>query len=151
MSLAFDKIQKTRSILNFTSLKEIQQLESAQDGDAIFNIASEAVNRYFQQPANSKRHVAVLMLDTKGDLRVNGLINRSAMSDGVGVCGIRSLYTFPSCIEEVVPAVSYTRDYMVSVKKKLTKVNISLRTAHVSAVVLQAQTNLLILEAFGKL
>lgn len=81
-------------------------MEAEQDGEGIFNIASEAVDRYFQQSAGPKRNVAVLMFDSKGDLRIKGLTNRSAMSDSVGVCGCRSLYTFPSCIEEVVPAVS---------------------------------------------
>lgn len=88
------------------------------------------------------------MFDSKGDLRINGLLNRSAISNGVGVCGSRSLYTFPSCIEEVVPAVSYTRDRPVSVRK-LTEVNTSSPTAHVSAIILRALLNLLILVAFG--
>lgn len=108
------------------------------------------MNRHFQQSTNAKRHVAVLMFDSKGDLRINGLLNRSAMSDGVGVCGSRSLYTFPSCIEEVVPAVSYTKDRPVSITIiKLTEVNTSSPIAHVPAIILQALLNPLILVAFG--
>jgi hypothetical protein len=92
------------------SALEIQSLETARDGAALLDIASAAVDKYFQYfqnlSVNSKRHVAVLMFDAKDDLRIEGLINHSALSNEVGVCGTRSLYTFPSCLEEVVPAVS---------------------------------------------
>lgn len=97
---------------------DIQRLEASQDGNAIFDTASEAVDTYFRQlSANSKRHVAVLMFDAKGDLKIKGLTNRSAISDGVGVCGSRSLYAFPSFLEEVAPAVSYTKGHSTSTIK----------------------------------
>ena len=87
-------------------VKDIQQREASQDVQGIWDIASEAVEDYFGEIAPAtKRHVAVLVLDAKGELRFGDLINRSAFSNGLGLCGSRSLYTLPSCLEEVVSAV----------------------------------------------
>ncbi|KAH0609572.1 uncharacterized protein H6S33_013058 [Morchella sextelata] len=101
-------IAKVHVIRSEKTVAEIQSLETARDGAALLDIASAAVDKYFQYfqnlSVNSKRHVAVLMFDAKDDLRIEGLINHSALSNEVGVCGTRSLYTFPSCLEEVVPA-----------------------------------------------
>ncbi|KAI5842573.1 putative peptidase family-domain-containing protein [Morchella snyderi] len=101
-------IAKVHVIRSEKTVAEIQSLETARDGAALLNIASAAVDKYFQYfqnlSVNSKRHVAVLMFDAKDDLRIEGLINHSALSNEIGVCGTRSLYTFPSCLEEVVPA-----------------------------------------------
>jgi hypothetical protein len=46
----------------------------------------------------------VVVLDAKGDLQLKGIAGHSALNDGLGIIGSRSLYTLPSCIEEVVPA-----------------------------------------------
>ncbi|RPB15214.1 hypothetical protein P167DRAFT_483266 [Morchella conica CCBAS932] len=101
-------IAKVHVIRSEKTVAEIQNLETARDGAALLDIASAAVDKYFQYfqnlSVNSKRHVAVLMFDAKDDLRIEGLINHSALSNEIGVCGTRSLYTFPSCLEEVVPA-----------------------------------------------
>ncbi|CAZ82654.1 unnamed protein product [Tuber melanosporum] len=85
----------------------IQRREASRDVRGIWDIASEAVEDYFGEIAPvTKRHVAVLILDAKGDLRFGDLMNRSAFSNGMGLCGSRSLYALPSCLEEVVSAFS---------------------------------------------
>lgn len=88
--------------------KEIRRLEDMQDVDSLWDIISGAVESHFghEVPA-AKRHVAVLILDAKGDLRFKDFVNRSSISNGLGIFGSRSLYTLPSCLEEVVSAVCY--------------------------------------------
>lgn len=55
-------------------------------------------------PGAAKRYVAVVLLDAKGDLRFEGISGHSALGDGLGIAGSLSLFTLPSCIEEVGPS-----------------------------------------------
>jgi hypothetical protein len=62
------------------------------------------VDDYFCTFTTAKLYIAVVVLDAKGDLQLKGIAGHSALNDGLGIIGSRSLYTLPSCIEEVVPA-----------------------------------------------
>jgi hypothetical protein len=98
-----------RYICAYLFTKDIHGLENAQDVDGLWDMASTAIDNYFGQFAPAtKRYVAVLILDAKGDLRFNDFANRSSFNNGMGVCGSRTLYTLPSYLEEVVSAVGLT-------------------------------------------
>ncbi|PWW80677.1 hypothetical protein C7212DRAFT_350072 [Tuber magnatum] len=100
-------VAKVHVLRTQKTVGDIRQREASQDVQGIWDIASEAVEDYFGEIAPAtKRHVAVLILDAKGDLRFGDLINRSAFSNGLGLCGSRSLYTLPSYLEDVVSAFS---------------------------------------------
>ena len=60
----------------------------------------------FDAAERAKRHVAVLVFDAQSDLQIPGNAGRSALSDGLGIVGGRSLYTLPTYIEDIVPTVS---------------------------------------------
>ncbi|RPA98889.1 hypothetical protein L873DRAFT_1686008, partial [Choiromyces venosus 120613-1] len=100
-------VAKVHILRTQKTIEDIQQREASQDVQGIWDTASEVVEDYFGETAPAtKRHVAVLIIDAKGDLRFGDLANRSAFSNGLGLCGSRSLYTLPSCLEEVVSAFS---------------------------------------------
>ena len=88
--------------------EEIRGLEEAQDGSEMRRLVGEAVKGLFPSSKQAKRYVAALVLDAKGDLQIPGNTSKYALSDGLGIVGSRSLYTLPSCVEEVVPTVSLT-------------------------------------------
>lgn len=81
-------------------------METAKDGSAIRRIVGETVDGLFDAAEREKRHVAVLVFDAQSDLQIPGNAGRSALSDGLGIVGSRSLYTLPACIEDIVPTVS---------------------------------------------
>lgn len=85
--------------------QDIRNLETAQDGQGIRDMVNESLKDLLGSRELPNRHVAVLVFDAKTDLQVPGIVGRSAISDGLGIIGSRSLYTLPSCIEEIVPTV----------------------------------------------
>jgi hypothetical protein len=84
---------------------EIRELEKGLKGAELLKIVQRAVEAHFGRAAVGKRYVGVVVLDARGDLQIEGITHHSALSDGIGMVGSRSLYTLPSCIEEVVSSV----------------------------------------------
>lgn len=94
-------------ILEFLTVPsaEIRGLEAAENGNAIRVLVRNAVDSHFGYQHTSRRHVAVVVLDAKGDLQLPGIIGSSAMSDGLGIVGSRGFYALPTTLEGVTGTV----------------------------------------------
>jgi hypothetical protein len=108
MTDSMRNIARVHTIRVESTVEEIRQYEAAGDGKTLRRIADNAIDSYFRfNPAEkSRRYFATVFLDARGDLRIKGITTSSALDGGLGIVGSRSLYTLPSCVEEVVPAFS---------------------------------------------
>lgn len=98
-------IAKVHVIRSERTKDEIRELESSQNGETLREVVHMAIDQYFVN-TSAQRHVAVVVLDAKGDLQLPNIYNKSALNDGIGIVGSRALYTLPTCVEEVVPSLS---------------------------------------------
>ncbi|KAF8250105.1 hypothetical protein K440DRAFT_597519 [Wilcoxina mikolae CBS 423.85] len=90
-----------------STVDEIHSIEKAENGEMLRKVARKAVDAHFGGGTKAaKRYIATVLIDAKGHLQFQGISAHSALSDGMGIVGGHSLYTLPSCIEEVVPSFS---------------------------------------------
>jgi hypothetical protein len=96
---------------------ELRDLELAQQhgpaskkGD-LYSIAADAVKKHFNIRPGQKQYVACLLLDSHWDPEVGTIRGHAALGGtgddlGLAIFGSHALQSYPSCIEEVVPAFS---------------------------------------------
>ncbi|KAF2864168.1 hypothetical protein K470DRAFT_209097 [Piedraia hortae CBS 480.64] len=99
------------------SVNEIQDLDLAQQygpaqkkGD-LFSIAKDAVRAYFAPRPGYPQYVSCMFLDSHWDKQVGTIRGHAALGGGddlirLAIFGSHCLYSYPSHIEEVVPAFS---------------------------------------------
>jgi hypothetical protein len=86
---------------------EIHSIERTENSEILRKVVQKAVDAHFGGSIKAaKRYIAMVLLDAKGHLQFQSISEHSAFSDGLGIVSGRSLYTLPSCIEEVVPSFS---------------------------------------------
>lgn len=97
------------------TVKEIQDLDLAQQyptakkkGD-LFGIASDAVRAYFAPRPGQPQYVSCMFLDAHWDKKVGTIRGHAALGGGddtvkLAIFGSHCLHSYPSHIEEVVPA-----------------------------------------------
>jgi len=88
-----------------------QQNPNAKRSGDLFSIASEAVREYFKPLSGQKQYVSVLLLDAHWDKKAKLITGHAALGGGGGeiqlaIFGSQALQSYPSSIEEVVPAFS---------------------------------------------
>ena len=88
-----------------------QQNPNAKRSGDLFSIASEAVREYFKPLSGQKQYVSVLLLDAHWDKKAKLITGHAALGGGGGeiqlaVFGSQAIQSYPSSIEEVVPAFS---------------------------------------------
>ena len=88
-----------------------QQNPNAKKNGDLFSIASEAVKDYFKPLPGQKQYVSVLLLDAHWDKSAGLITGHAALGGGGGeiqlaVFGSQALQSYPSSLEEVVPAFS---------------------------------------------
>jgi hypothetical protein len=88
-----------------------QQNPNAKGSGDLFSIASEAVREYFKPLSGQKQYVSVLLLDAHWDKKAKLITGHAALGGGGGdiqlaIFGSQALQSYPSSIEEVVPAFS---------------------------------------------
>jgi hypothetical protein len=108
------KIHVVRSSKTVTEIRDLdlaqQNPEAKRSGD-LFGIASEAVRDYFKPLPGQKQYVSVLILDAHWDKVAKTITGHAALGGGGGeiqlaIFGSQALQSYPSSIEEVVPAFS---------------------------------------------
>jgi hypothetical protein len=87
-----------------------QNPDAARPGD-LFSIAHDAVKDYFKPTPGQKQYVSVLILDSHWDKEAKLVTGHAALGGGDGtiqlaIFGSHALQSYPSSIEEVVPAFS---------------------------------------------
>lgn len=85
-----------------------QNQGAAKKGD-LFGIAGDAISKYFNMRPGQRQYVACLILDSHWDKRVGTITAHAALGGGgedlkLAIFGSHALQSYPSCIEEVVPA-----------------------------------------------
>lgn len=102
-------IRTDKNVEEIRDLDRAQQYEKGKNKGDLFSIASDAVRAYFQPRAGQKRYVSVLILDAHWDPKVKTIRGHAALGGGDGqiqlaIFGSQALQSYPSSIEEVVPA-----------------------------------------------
>ncbi|TVY73332.1 putative zinc metalloproteinase [Lachnellula suecica] len=102
-------VRCSKTVAELRDLEVAQQNPNARRSGELFSIASEAVKGYFQPLPGQKQYVSVLLLDAHWDKSTQTITGHAALGGGGGeiqlaVFGSQALQSYPSCIEEVVPA-----------------------------------------------
>ncbi|CRG85942.1 hypothetical protein PISL3812_02945 [Talaromyces islandicus] len=106
------KIHVVRTDKTVAELRELdiaQQHGPATKKQELFHIAMDAVMQHFQPTPDQKRYVSVLLLDSHWDPQSKVITGHAALGshgDNVklAIFGSHCLQSYPSCLEEVVPA-----------------------------------------------
>ena len=108
------RIHVVRSDKTTAELQDLQVAQqhgpAAQKGD-LYSIAAEAVKKHFNIRPGQKQYVACLLLDSHWDPEVGTIRGHAALGGtgddlGLAIFGSHALQSYPSCVEEVVPAFS---------------------------------------------
>jgi Putative peptidase family len=85
--------------------------DRAKQKDELFGIALHAVNQHFKPIPGQKQYVSVLLIDSHWDKQTETITGHAAFGGGtediqLAIFGSHALQSYPSCIEEVIPAFS---------------------------------------------
>lgn len=97
------------TVAELRDLNLAQQNECAQKKGDLFSIASDAIRKYFNIQPGQKNYVACLLLDSHWDKKHGTITAHAALGGGsddlrLAIFGSHALQSYPSCVEEVVPA-----------------------------------------------
>lgn len=101
------RCEQTVAELRDTNLA--QQNENAKQKGDLFSIASDAIRKHFNIRPGQKHYVACLLLDAHWDKKAGTITAHAALGGGsddlrLAIFGSHALQSYPSCMEEVVPA-----------------------------------------------
>lgn len=104
-------VRTEKTVAELRDLNRAQQNAQATDGGDLFTIAKDAVQDHFKPVAGQKQYVSVLLLDAHWDTAVQTITGHAALGGGagdiqLGIFGSQALQSYPSSLEEVVPAFS---------------------------------------------
>lgn len=108
---------KVHVIRSEKTVKEIRDLNIAQQYDKatrkgdLYSIAMEAVKESFRPVSGQKQYISLLILDSHWDMMAKTVTGHAALGGGsgevqLGIFGSQALQSYPTSIEEVVPAFS---------------------------------------------
>ncbi|KIN00959.1 hypothetical protein OIDMADRAFT_103664 [Oidiodendron maius Zn] len=108
------KIHVIRSSKTVAELRDpniAQQNPNAKDRDGLLGIAAEAVRDYLKPLPGQKHYVTVMLMDAHWDSGANLITGHAALQGNRGelhisIFGSQALQSYPTSIEEVVPAFS---------------------------------------------
>lgn len=104
-------VRSKKTVKELRDLNRAQQNEKATNGGDLFTIANDAVLDYFKPKKGQKLYVSVLLLDAHWDTKAKTITGHAALGGGageiqLGIFGSQALQSYPTSIEEVVPAFS---------------------------------------------
>ncbi|KAK3950219.1 putative peptidase family-domain-containing protein [Pseudoneurospora amorphoporcata] len=104
-------IRTNHTLAELRDLNKAQQNRDANQKDALFGIAADAVRDYFKPLPGQRLYVSVLLLDSHWDTSSKTVTAHAALGGGVGdlqlaIFGSHCLQSYPTSFEEVVPAFS---------------------------------------------
>lgn len=104
-------VRSEKTVAELRDLNRAQQYDKATNGGDLFTIAKDAVQDYFKPKKGQKQYVSVLLLDAHWDTKVKTITGHAALGGGAGeiqlaIFGSQALQSYPTSIEEVVPALS---------------------------------------------
>ena len=106
------KVHVVRAKQTVTELRDLQyaqQYGPATKKGMLYEIASDAVREYFKITSGHKQYVAALLLDAHWDPKISIITGHAALGGTtndlqLAVFGSHALQSYPSSVEEVVPA-----------------------------------------------
>ena len=104
-------IRCDKTVAEIRDLDIAQQNPKAKRSGELFAIATDAVKAYFNPLPGQKQYCSVLILDAHWDKAAQTITGHAALGGGGGeiqlaIFGSHALQSYPSSIEEVVPAFS---------------------------------------------
>jgi hypothetical protein len=104
-------IRCDNTVAEIRDLDRAQQNPKAKKNGELFNIALEACKDHLKPKPGQKQYCSVLILDSHWDKAANTITGHAALGGGSGdiqlaIFGSHALQSYPSSIEEVVPAFS---------------------------------------------
>ncbi|KAL8915557.1 MAG: hypothetical protein Q9171_000122 [Xanthocarpia ochracea] len=102
-------VRSEKTVRELRDLNLAQQYEKATRKGDLFSIAMEAMKGYFKPTQGQKQYVSVLLLDAHWDSKSKVVTGHAALGGGsneiqLAIFGSQALQSYPSCLEEVVPA-----------------------------------------------
>jgi Putative peptidase family len=102
-------IRSDKTVAEIQDLQIAQQYAPAKKKGDLYTIASDAIKNYFRLRPGQQQYVAALILDSHWDPKVGTIRGHAALGGGsdelkLAIFGSQALQSYPSCIEEVVPA-----------------------------------------------
>ena len=102
-------VRSDKTVAELRSLDYAQQYGPATKKGELYSLTADAVKRHFRIRPGQKQYVVALLLDAHWDAEVGTITGHAALggtSDDLqlAVFGSQALQSYPSCIEEVVPA-----------------------------------------------
>lgn len=104
-------VRSDKTVSELRDLNLAQQAENATRKGDLFSIAMDAVRRHFHPVPGQKQYISVLLLDSHWDSSSKVITAHAALGGGcediaLAIFGSHAMQSYPSCIEEVVPAFS---------------------------------------------
>ena len=104
-------VRTEQTVAELRALEYAQQYKSASKKGELYTIATNAIKRYFNVRPGQKLYVAALLIDAHWDPKIGTIRGHAALGGGDGelqlaIFGSQALQSYPSSIEEVVPAFS---------------------------------------------
>lgn len=98
-----------KTVAELRDLNLAQQNPKATAKGNLFGIAGDAIRKHFNMRPGQRQYVACLMLDAHWDRDAGTITAHAAVGGGgddlrLAIFGSHALQSYPSCIEEVVPA-----------------------------------------------
>ncbi|KAI4250010.1 MAG: hypothetical protein L6R42_008814 [Xanthoria sp. 1 TBL-2021] len=102
-------VRAEKTVRELRDLNLAQQYEKATRKGDLFSIAMEAMKGHFKPTQGQKQYVSVLLLDAHWDTQSKIVTGHAALGGGsneiqLAIFGSQALQSYPSCLEEVVPA-----------------------------------------------
>lgn len=104
-------IRVAKTVAELRDIEIAQQNPNATRSNDLHLIATEAVRDHFRLQPGQKCYVAAMYLDSHWDKQANLITGHAALGGSgndiaLAIFGSQALQSYPSCIEEVVPAFS---------------------------------------------
>lgn len=102
-------IRSEKTVAEIRDMEVAQQNAKASRSGDLFSWASADIKKHFNIKPGQKQYAAVLILDAHWDKASNTILGHAALGGGDGELGLaifgsHALHSYPSCVEEVVPA-----------------------------------------------
>ena len=102
-------VRTERTTADLRDLQYAQQYGPADKKGELFSITSDAIKKHFKLRRGQKQYVAAMLIDSHWDPEIGTIRAHAALGGGdddlkLAIFGSQALQSYPSCIEEVVPA-----------------------------------------------
>lgn len=104
-------IRSKQTVQELRELNRIQQNQEGSNRDDLFSVTMDAVRSHLSPSEGQKLYISVLLLDAHWDAKSKTISGHAALGGGaddiqLAIFGSQALQSYPTSIEEVIPAFS---------------------------------------------